>query len=93
MLSINHTSNKSESVGMASYHKRIINYCMIDLIRLIKYFLYTLNPQRLLFPLSFIMYGVGDGITAANMMSKMGIMSEINPIVRFIPLRKYNLEL
>lgn len=44
----------------------------------------TLNLQRILFLLSFVMYSLGDGITAVYMMEKKGIMSEINPIVRFV---------
>lgn len=44
----------------------------------------TLNLQRLLFLLSFVMYSVGDGLTAVYMMEKKGVMSEINPIVRFV---------
>ncbi len=51
---------------------------------LIKYLLSTANPQQWLFLLSFLTYGVGDGVTASYMMDKMGVTSEINPIVRLI---------
>jgi len=50
----------------------------------IKYHISTANLQRLLFLLSFLTYGVGDGVTAAYMMEKTGVMREVNPIVRFI---------
>lgn len=50
----------------------------------IKYFLSTANPQQWLFLLSFLTYGVGDGVTASYMMDTMGAMREINPVVRLI---------
>lgn len=39
--------------------------------------------QRLLFVLSFLTYGAGDGITAAYMMERTGAMREANPVIRF----------
>jgi len=51
---------------------------------LIKYFVTTTNLQRLLFLLSFLTYGIGDGVTAAYMMDNRGVMIEINPIVRYM---------
>jgi len=50
----------------------------------IKYIRSTANLQRLLFLLSFLTYGVGDGVTAAYMMDKRGATYEVNPIVRFM---------
>lgn len=50
----------------------------------IKYLINTANLQRLLFLLSFLTYGVGDGVTAAYMIEKTGVMREANPIVRFV---------
>ncbi|MCZ7398203.1 MAG: hypothetical protein O8C62_00730 [Candidatus Methanoperedens sp.] len=56
-----------------------------DLIRLlIKYFLTVTNLQTLLFLLSFLTFGVGDGITSAYMMQIMGITQEVNPVIRFM---------
>ncbi len=43
-----------------------------------------LNLQRLLFILSFLTFGVGDGVTATYMMKKEGVMRESNPIIRFM---------
>ena len=40
--------------------------------------------QSTLFLLSFVMYSIGDSITAVYMMEKKGIMSEMNPVVRFV---------
>ncbi len=51
---------------------------------LIKYPLSTANLQRLLFLLSFLTYGVGDGVTAAYMIEKTGVMREANPLVQFV---------
>lgn len=50
---------------------------------LIKYFISTANLQHLLFLLSFLTYGVGDGVTAAYMIEKTGVMRESNPILQF----------
>ncbi len=44
----------------------------------------AVNLQRLLFLLSFLTYGVGDGVTAAYMIEKTGIMGEANPLVQFV---------
>lgn len=56
-----------------------------DVIRLsIKYLISTANLQRLLFLISFLTYGVGDGVTAAYMIEKNGVMREANPIVQFV---------
>ncbi len=49
-----------------------------------KYLISTVNLQRLLFLLSFLTYGVGDGVTAAYMIEKTGIMGEANPFVQFV---------
>lgn len=50
----------------------------------LKYLISTTNLQRLLFFLAFLTYGVGDGVTAAYMMDRTGIMREINPVMRFL---------
>jgi len=50
----------------------------------VKYFVSTANLQRLLFFLAFLTYGVGDGVTAAYMMDRTGIMKEMNPVMRFL---------
>lgn len=50
---------------------------------LLKYLISTANLQRLLFLLSFLTYGVGDGVTAAYMMDRTGVAREVNPVMRF----------
>lgn len=50
---------------------------------LLKYLVSTANLQRLLFLLSFLTYGVGDGVTAAYMMERAGVAREVNPVMRF----------
>ncbi len=50
----------------------------------IKYLMSTATLQRFLFLLSFLTYGVGDGVTAAYMIEKTGVMSEANPLVQFV---------
>ncbi len=58
---------------------------IFDIIGLsIKYLISTANLQRLLFLLSFLTYGVGDGVTAAYMIEKTGVMMEANPLVQFV---------
>ncbi len=53
---------------------------------LIKYLVGTSNLQRVLFLLSFLTYGVGDGVTAAYMIEKRGVMMEANPLVQLVYL-------
>lgn len=48
-----------------------------------KYLLSKANLQRLLFIFSFLTYGIGDGVTSAYMIEKMGVMNEVNPVIRF----------
>ncbi len=50
----------------------------------IKYLINTANLQRLLFLIFFLTFGVGDGVTAAYMIEKTGVMQEANPIVQLI---------
>jgi hypothetical protein len=62
-----------------------ISVSIFDIIGLsIKYLISTSNLQRLLFLLSFLTYGVGDGVTAAYMIEKTGVMREANPLVQFV---------
>ena len=56
-----------------------------DIILLpIKYLLNVINLQRLLFLLSFLTFGVGDGITSTYMMEIRGVAEEVNPVIRFM---------
>ncbi len=48
------------------------------------YLLNTLNLRKILFLLAFLTYGLGDGVTAIQMMDKTGVSREVNPIVRFM---------
>ncbi len=48
------------------------------------YLINAAHLQRLLFLLSFLTYGVGDGVTAAYMIEKAGVMAEANPFVQFV---------
>ncbi len=58
---------------------------ILDIIwLLIKYLISTANLQRILFLLSFLTYGVGDGVTAAYMIEKTGVVREVNPLVQFV---------
>lgn len=50
----------------------------------VEYLLKTVNLQRVLFLISFLTYGIGDGITAVYMMERTGIIREVNPLVRFM---------
>jgi hypothetical protein len=51
---------------------------------LIKHILRKLNLQTILFLLSFLTFGVADGISAAYMMEKRGVIGEANPLIRFM---------
>ena len=50
----------------------------------IKYLISMANLQRLLYLLSFLTYGIGDGVTAAYMIEKIGVMREANPFVQLV---------
>lgn len=50
---------------------------------LIAYIFRTLNLQKILYLSSFLTYGIGDGVTAADMIEKRSVMGEANPIVQF----------
>ncbi|MDD5474825.1 MAG: hypothetical protein PHU34_11875, partial [Candidatus Methanoperedens sp.] len=64
---------------------RVDSISLSDIVPLsVKYLISKANLRRLLFLLSFLTYGIGDGITAAYMMDKTGVMREINPIARFM---------
>jgi len=51
---------------------------------LIEYIIFKLNLQRILFLLSFLSFGVADGVSAAYMIEKRGIIGEANPLIRFM---------
>lgn len=51
---------------------------------LIKYIIYKMNLQKILFLLTFLSFGVADGISAAYMIEKRGLMGEANPLIRFM---------
>ncbi len=64
---------------------RAVPISLSDVVLLpVKYFISKANLQSLLFLLSFLTYGIGDGVTATYMMDKTGAMREINPIARFM---------
>ncbi len=50
----------------------------------ILYLLSTINLRKILYSLSFLSYGVGDGVTAIYMMEKTGVSREVNPIMRLM---------
>lgn len=43
-----------------------------------------MNMKRILFLLSFLSFGVADGISAAYMIEKRGVIGEANPLIRFM---------
>ena len=58
---------------------------MKDIIWLpVLYVISTFNLQRVMYLFSFATYGIADGVTAAYLMAKKGITSEVNPIARFM---------
>ncbi len=50
----------------------------------IKYLISMASLQRLLFLIFFLTYGVGDGVTAAYMIERTGVIGEANPIVQSV---------
>jgi CBS domain-containing protein len=51
---------------------------------LIKYIICKMNLQKILFLLSFLTFGAADGISAAYMIEKKGVIGEANPLIRFM---------
>lgn len=79
------TTQKSLSGEDITYVSRVEPVSLRDIVYLpVKYFLSRINLQRALFLSSFLTYGVGDGVTAVNMMEKTSVMREANPVMRFM---------
>jgi hypothetical protein len=51
---------------------------------LIKYIIYKMNMQKILFLLAFLSFGAADGISAAYMIEERGVVGEANPLIRFM---------
>lgn len=51
---------------------------------LIQYIICKLNLQKILFLLTFLTFGAADGISAAYMIEKRGVMGESNPLIQFM---------
>jgi hypothetical protein len=51
---------------------------------LIQYIICKLNLQKILFLLTFLSFGAADGISAAYMIEKRGVMCESNPLIQFM---------
>ena len=51
---------------------------------LIKYIIYKLDLQKILFLLTFLTFGAADGISATYMIEKRGVIGEANPLIRFM---------
>lgn len=58
---------------------------IIDIIRLLTIFaLRKLNVQHVLYITAFLTFGIGDGVTAAYMMSVLGAGIEANPAASYL---------
>jgi hypothetical protein len=58
---------------------------LLELLKLIVIFtIKKLNIQHCLFFIAFLIFGVGDGITAAYMMEKLGTSVEMNPLMSYV---------
>ena len=58
---------------------------IIDIIRLLTIFaVRKLNVQHILYITVFLIFGIGDGVTAAYMMSVLGPGIEANPVARYL---------
>lgn len=61
------------------------NIDFLELIKLIILFVARkINLQHILYLTAFLTFGIGDGITGAYMISKLGTDIESNPIVRYL---------
>ena len=58
---------------------------LLELLKLIVIFsIEKLNFQHCLYFIAFMTFGVGDGITAAYMMEKLGASVEMNPLMSYV---------
>jgi hypothetical protein len=58
---------------------------LLDVLKLLTIFVIRrLNLQHILYLTAFLTFGLGDGITAAFMMAKLGPSIEANPIIGYI---------
>lgn len=58
---------------------------IIDIIRLLTIFaVRKLNVQHILYITAFLIFGIGDGVTAAYMMSMLGAGIEANPAASYL---------
>jgi hypothetical protein len=58
---------------------------LLELLKLIAIFaIRKLNFQHGLYFTAFLTFGVGDGITAAYMMEKLGASAEMNPLMSYV---------
>lgn len=74
-----------ESVSGDSSESNTDNVTIKEIIVLLMKFLFgKINSQRLLYMLSFLTFGIGDGVTAVYMMEKTSTMREANPMIRFM---------
>lgn len=79
------TIQKTLTGEILSPLKETTSVSLADVLLLpLNYLLSITNLQKLLFLSSFLTYGVGDGITAAYMMERVGVVREINPVARFV---------
>lgn len=51
---------------------------------LMEYIVLKMNMQKILFLLSFLTFGVADGLSAVYMIENKGVMGEANPFIRII---------
>lgn len=68
--------------------KEAYAYERIDFLGLFKlvilFAVKKLNLQHVLYFAAFLTFGIGDGITAAHMMEKLGAGIESNPLARYV---------
>ncbi len=77
------------SAGIQGSHRRDGNIqeeiTIAEILKLlIKYILSRLDLQKILFLLSFLAFGAADGISAAYMIEKRGLIGEANPLIKFM---------
>ncbi len=73
-----------ENIQTENIHRGFIAE-LIEVLGLVTIFaIRKINLQHILYFTAFLTFGIGDGITGAYMMEKLGVGNESNPIIKYL---------
>jgi hypothetical protein len=81
---IHQEKNMTENIQAKKIQYGLISE-LIDTLKLVTIFaIKRIHLQHVLFLIAFLTFGIGDGITGAYMMEKLGTGIEANPVARYL---------